>query len=51
MMINRLLNGGIKRAGDQSLLSLLEDVARSERGNPNSARLAMYLVEYQRNKT
>ncbi|WP_312435806.1 hypothetical protein [Janthinobacterium sp.] len=51
MMINRLLNGGIKHAGDQSLLSLLEDVARSARGNPNPARLAKHFVEYQRNKT
>jgi hypothetical protein len=50
-MINRLLNGGIKHVGDQSLLSLLEDVARSERGNPNSARLAMHFVKYQRNET
>ena len=50
-MINRLLNGGIKNVGDQSLLSLLEDVARSEWGNPNSARLAMHFVKYQRNKT
>ena len=51
MMINRLLNGDIKHVGDQSLLSLLEDVARAERGNPNSARLAMHFVEYQWNKT
>ena len=51
MMINRLLNGGIKQVDDQSLLSLLEDAARSARGNPDSARLAMHFVEYQRNKT
>ena len=50
-MINRLLNGGIKNVGDQSLLSLLEDVARTERDDPNSARLAMHFVEYQRRKT
>ncbi|QJE01888.1 hypothetical protein HH212_19225 [Massilia forsythiae] len=50
-MINRLLNRGIKHVGDQSLLSLLEDLALSERGNPNSARLAMHFVKYQRNKT
>jgi hypothetical protein len=49
-MINRLLNGGIKHVGDQSLLSLLEDVARSERGNLKSARLAMHFVNYQRNE-
>ena len=50
-MIDRLLNGGITHVGDQSLLSLLEDVARLERGNPNSARLAMHFVTYQRNET
>lgn len=51
MMINCLLNGGIEHVGEQSLLSLLEDVARPARGNPNSARLAMHFVEYQQNKT
>ena len=51
MMINRLLNGGIKNVGDQSLLSLLEEVAQTEGDDPNSGRLAMRFVEYQRNIT
>lgn len=50
-MINRLLNGGVKNVGGQSLLSLLDDVARTKRDNSNSARLAMHFVEYHRNRT
>lgn len=49
-MINRLLNGGIKNVGAQSLLSLLEEVARTEQANPDSAEWAMHFLEYQRDK-
>jgi hypothetical protein len=48
-MINRLLNGGIAIVGTQSLLSLLEEVARTEQADPDSA-WAMHFLEYQRDK-
>lgn len=50
MMINRLLNGGIENVGTQSLLSLLEEVARAEQADPDSAERAMHFLEYQRDK-
>ncbi|MGW8392108.1 hypothetical protein [Pseudoduganella sp. HUAS MS19] len=49
-MINRLLNGGIENVGAQSLLSLLEEVARTEQADPESAQWAMHFLEYQRAK-
>lgn len=49
-MINRLLNGGIEKVGAQSLLSLLEEVARTEQADPDSAEWAMHFLEYQRDK-
>ena len=49
-MINRLLNGGIEKVGAQSLLSLLEEVARIEQADPDSAQWAKNFVKYQRDK-
>jgi len=49
-MINRLLNGGIKNIGTQSLLLLLEEVALTEQTDPESAQWAVRFVDYQRSK-
>jgi hypothetical protein len=50
LMINRPLNGGIENVGDQSLLSLLEEVALKEEADPASSQWAMHFVAYQRDK-
>lgn len=49
-MINRLLNGGIEKVGAQSLVSLLEEVARTEQADPESTQWAIHFLEYQQDK-
>lgn len=50
-MINRLLNGGVEHVGAVGLLALLEEVALTEREDPESPRWATYFVEYQKSKS
>jgi hypothetical protein len=51
MMVNRLLNGGVKKVGEVNLLELLDRVIMNEYLSPLIRENARQFLDYQKNTT